>query len=807
MGGTLTVSERIIFHLNQYLKHEDKYEVPFDVTQDGISQACSISRAHAAIELKKLKSSGLIDERLSHVRRGKTRRKAYFLTPEGKSNGATIVQYVKDNGIDPMVDPSKVVPMTNGAKTRAARKSSPLPSIKSFYGREKEIASMQAAVSDSTSKIVCVKGIAGIGKTTLVAKVASDLAGQRVFWHSVKPWDVTKTLIDSLARFFSDNGCRKLSAYLTSGKAELGELSVLLNEELAENGFTFIFDDADASDDLVDFFMMFRHSSGSAKIIMTAEGVTRFYDKSDVVARNEVCEIDLDGLELNASLRLLEDRGIKGDVAKQLVSLTKGHPLSLEMITVSGLSEAKSQVSKFLEEKFYADLSDQEKSLLQFASVFNRPFPAEAIPKDLRQVRKGSMLREVAPGRFEIHSSLKSFVYDSMPSDIRTSWHSAAADYYIKVGDGPERLHHLIRANRHLESEIMMSRLGESLMDDGNVQQLWLVMKDFIPNKTKYVQSVTLLKAKVANKVGEYSASTRLLEELSGCDEDSVRAESLIELGKIRSKQCDLKQASKLFSEALDCAQDLPAQRAKALRGQGVIENKLGNFELAQDLLESSARDSMSVMDSKGMLLAHLELGNVFIGRGLYEEAISHFSKCAAGFGPVDLANVYVKMGIACAHLGKHAEARLHLENAVKLATETGQPRTRAYAQSSLSELLTKNGDPASAKEHCFSALEVFTELNDKLGMSLAYANLGKSSQLMGDFVTSEEYYLESLAAIKDVDAPRLLGMRTMELGLVLMDKGEGDRARRCLEDAKALSERSGSADLTAMIETALGRL
>ncbi len=807
MGGTLTVSERIIFHLNQYVKHEDKFEVPFDVTQDGISQACSISRAHAAIELKKLKSTGLIDERLSHVKRGKTRRKAYFLTHGGKSNGATILQYVKDNGIDPMVDPSKVVPMTNGAKTRATRKSSPLPSIKSFYGREREIASMHAAMSDSTSKIVCVKGIAGIGKTTLVAKVASELTGQRVFWHSVKPWDVAKTLIDSLARFFSDNGCRKLSAYLTSGKAELGELSVLLNEELSENGFTFIFDDADASNDLFDFFMMFRHSSGSAKIVMTSEGVTRFYDKSDVVARNEVCEIDLDGLDQKASLRLLEDRGIKGDVAKQLASLTKGHPLSLEMITVSGLSEAKSQISKFLEEEFYADLSDQEKSLLQFASVFNRPFPAEAIPKDLRQVRKGSMLREVAPGRFEIHSSLQSFVYDSMPSDIRTSWHSVAADYYIKVGDDPERLHHLIRANRHLESEIMMSRLGESLMENGNVQQLWLVLRDFIPQKPKYVQSVTLLKAKAANKVGEYSASTHLLEELSKCDEDCVRAESLIELGKIRSKQGDLEQASRLFSEALDCSQDLPAQRAKALRGEGVVESKLGNYERAQELLESSARDSMSVMDSKGMLMAHLELGNVFIGRGLYEEAISHFSKCAAGFGPVDLANVYVNMGAACAHLGKHAEARLHLENAVKLATETGQPRTRAYAQSSLSELLAKIGDPASAKEHCFNALEVFTELNDRLGMSLAYANLGKSSQLMGDFVTSEEYYLESLAALKDVEAPRLLGRRKMELGLMLMDKGEGDRARRCLEDAKVLSERSGSADLTAMIETALCKL
>src|SRR5512137_2362036 len=105
MGGQLTVSERILFHLNSYLKFEDKYEVPFDITQDGISQACSISRAHAAIELKKLKATGTLEEKLSHVRRGKARRKVYFLTMTGKSRAAKITQHVNDNHIDAMVDP------------------------------------------------------------------------------------------------------------------------------------------------------------------------------------------------------------------------------------------------------------------------------------------------------------------------------------------------------------------------------------------------------------------------------------------------------------------------------------------------------------------------------------------------------------------------------------------------------------------------------------------------------------------------------------------------------------------------------
>ena len=84
MTQSLTVGERILFHLFQNLKSEDKYEVPFDVTQDGIAQSCGISRAHAAIELKKLRETNQIIEKLSHVKRAKSRRKVYSLTPEGK---------------------------------------------------------------------------------------------------------------------------------------------------------------------------------------------------------------------------------------------------------------------------------------------------------------------------------------------------------------------------------------------------------------------------------------------------------------------------------------------------------------------------------------------------------------------------------------------------------------------------------------------------------------------------------------------------------------------------------------------------
>jgi tetratricopeptide (TPR) repeat protein len=109
MTGTLTVGERIILHLAQYSKHIDSYDAPMDVSQDGIAAALRISRAHAAIELKKLKDGGEVLEKLVHIKRGKTKRKVYFLMPLGEERAAQIRKFAESEGIDiePFLDIKK----------------------------------------------------------------------------------------------------------------------------------------------------------------------------------------------------------------------------------------------------------------------------------------------------------------------------------------------------------------------------------------------------------------------------------------------------------------------------------------------------------------------------------------------------------------------------------------------------------------------------------------------------------------------------------------------------------------------------
>lgn len=99
---TLSIGQRVVMHLDRFktLDTGDVYNIPWDLTQDGIAAALRISRAHASIELKKLKDAGKVDEKLSHVKNGKVKRKTYFLTPLGLSNVSAIVEFANKERID-----------------------------------------------------------------------------------------------------------------------------------------------------------------------------------------------------------------------------------------------------------------------------------------------------------------------------------------------------------------------------------------------------------------------------------------------------------------------------------------------------------------------------------------------------------------------------------------------------------------------------------------------------------------------------------------------------------------------------------
>ncbi|MBN1389091.1 MAG: hypothetical protein JXA22_00445 [Candidatus Thermoplasmatota archaeon] len=82
---TLTVDERAIIHLMEFIPNEDEFEAPEGATQAGIARGIGIERKHIPRAVNKLITDNILDTKVSHVKGGRQRKKVYFLTFEGKA--------------------------------------------------------------------------------------------------------------------------------------------------------------------------------------------------------------------------------------------------------------------------------------------------------------------------------------------------------------------------------------------------------------------------------------------------------------------------------------------------------------------------------------------------------------------------------------------------------------------------------------------------------------------------------------------------------------------------------------------------
>ncbi|MCL2142718.1 MAG: hypothetical protein FWH44_00430 [Methanomassiliicoccaceae archaeon] len=111
----LTIAERILLHLSRYdLVDEDEFDIPWDLTQDGIASSLRITRAHSSIELKKLRECGKVAERQKHIKGGGVKRKSYMLTSIGMEEADRLKGAAEKDGIDimPMLDMRRCDPRT-----------------------------------------------------------------------------------------------------------------------------------------------------------------------------------------------------------------------------------------------------------------------------------------------------------------------------------------------------------------------------------------------------------------------------------------------------------------------------------------------------------------------------------------------------------------------------------------------------------------------------------------------------------------------------------------------------------------------
>ena len=229
-----------------------------------------------------------------------------------------------------------------------------IPKIIHFFGRKEEMKKLKRWIAEENKhNIIFIHGIAGIGKTTLATKLIEKYRGSRhIFWYTFHTMDTLRGVLSQLADFLLKTGNDNLYFRLNvRSHWDIQENYHALNSDLQKLDAIIVFDDFHKTrDEIREFFRYILRTMSrptKVKILVLARTRVPFYDRRDVLTREILCELLLEGLDFDSSKKLLEGKGVEKEKIEEIYEATAGNPLFLEIFDSEG------EIEKYVQEETF----------------------------------------------------------------------------------------------------------------------------------------------------------------------------------------------------------------------------------------------------------------------------------------------------------------------------------------------------------------------------------------------------------------------------------------------------------------------
>jgi tetratricopeptide (TPR) repeat protein len=675
------------------VRFREALEVPPEMTQEGVAGAAWVELRHVSQYLRPLLAEELLRERTSHVKGIRQRRRVYDLTDSGQHSAyrlrdrvkAEVVSVQDERGVREetiaealeslggAVSLLELVrrSMKQGRVDLTALGRAPesprvemiaeAPRLDRFVGRKAELEAIVA--EDGGPRIFVIRGVAGIGKSSIAAKACELLHGRRnLFWHTLRAWDTRISVLAALGTFLASIGKPGLRAVVARGDA--GQAAAVLREDLPGSAAFLIFDDAhEAGVEVLALFRFLKDAVAAAAdvraLVLTRRSLA-FYDRRDVSLSGVVREIDLAGLTAEDIAAFLSpDLELAvGNLGQRL----GGHPLFLQLVRSTPHlpihGGALRNMHRFLEEEIYVDLSDPERRALKTASLYRVPVPWQALHSDpsvthdvVLSLTNRSLLRGVGPDALEVHDTIRSFFGEILtPSEAGALGQFAAAQLRQlasrahAAGEFGACIDYLSNALRlPVEGEDRVALL-ESLGDENDK------IGDFPATLTAYKEAMRAsgapeIQARLHRKTaaalearGEVKAAARELEAARQLLGDNVTVErgwvDLIQ-SRVASRLEDSERAREAAQSALDVFETFHERSAvvRTLYELGYVEmdSHPGNLRAAERYLLNGLDVAVALGDRELTAKVHTGLANLYAGRlGDVDRGLEHIAAVEA---------------------------------------------------------------------------------------------------------------------------------------------------------------------------------
>lgn len=844
----ISVEKRILLHLLNYSRIKREFNVPITLTRNGVAEAVGTNRNYIPRPLKKLKAKGYIKEYLGRVKDGKKKQKYYLVTDMGKkyakkfkeklSNQEIILKH--QNGLKETIRIEDVrtqlksldinLTITELDLYKAISKESILdieqfkrqkkiryidfskeaPKIIHFFGRKEELRKLNSWLSKKEeNNLIFIHGIAGIGKTTLAAKLIDGYReSKHLFWHNFHNMDTLRGVLHKLSEFLLELGSDHLQMYLkTRTSIDHYEVSRILKRSIGVIDAILVFDDFHKCDEKIRTFFVYilkmLVSPSNTKILLLGREIVPFYDSRDVLMRKIVAELELEGLDYESSKVLLKEKGFDKKKVKEIYTLTAGNPLFLEIV------ESKGHLERYIHDELFSKLEENERNILGIISIYRFPIAEEMLTSNfdvdiekLYTITQKSIVKKDANDRYFIHDIMKHFFYTRLSSTTRRGYHLKAARWYENRGKPSyliEAIYHYQESGKHKKASQLAVKRSSQILDEGYASELLITLDRFDEREVKngIWTRILILKGKASYMLGEWKQALLYLAQsediASIIGDNELKVNAICESGLILEEQNELGKAMESFSRCLEISKrtDFLRGMAVAYRGIGRVHWRKSEHGKAiknyRKCLDISERNNDLELEAS----TYIDLGNVYDERYETEKAIECYNKSLDLLRNVkniyETARAYTNLAVTCRHLGEFDEAIEYYNESLALAKDIRDIKRMGYDYAGMSSCFVKIEKIESAKNYAKKAEDIALKIDNEnimFDVNRTYALIYKHEKKWDKAI---KYFQKSIEIVEKLNAVFYLSHSHLEFGLLYKKMGDADNAEKHIKIAEKL--------------------
>ncbi|MCA9942354.1 MAG: tetratricopeptide repeat protein [Anaerolineales bacterium] len=646
--------------------------------------------------------------------------------------------------------------------------------------------------SQVQSRVCCLLGMAGLGKTSLAAQLAYHL--REHFVDGVLWVDLAQT--EPLA---AQQAIAKVYGEDFSIYPDLGTRSSKLRDLLSSKNALVILDHAQDDAQIRPLLP----PDSQCAILVTS----RRYNLASTGTAYRLTVPLLDPAEsLTLFQHILDKKTIRAEAQplQQIASLLGHLPLALHIVaqrlkhepgwSVAGMLARLQQAKRPLDLLVWGDQSVRRQFAASYASL---PLAEQTLFASLGCF-SGSFLPEhvavvVERPLSEVEDGLRQLYTHSLLTITRQNRYVLAPLWHLFSQEQPQQAAWPHRFVAHFSG---LAGQTEAVAEQQNIIAA-IDLAEQLEMDAVMITAVTEL-APHLQRTGQHEQTTNLLkraERVARRQKNSAGlARILHQLGFTAMKEGVPEAADSYYQEALTLAQKIgdAGQTAEILLKLSALSYRRGRYEETEQFCQEALVLARQVGNESLMVSLLGNLGLVEKANGRFDKAISHYEEALRLARQLDdqglIINILQNLGLVHEKRGDYAQARTNYEEGLARAEKQKDPELRSRMLGNLGSVACHLGNYAEATGYFRQGLSLAEASGLTIQRYRQLANLGEAAMLRGQFRQAKAHYREALALVRACDFPEDLGIILNQAGENFLKQDAYAEATTCFNESLSLA-------------------